>query len=107
MTISDLTQFEKDIILDCLKAILSEKFLLEAEIQIRVGIDKQDLEDVVKRWPEFRSDSIVDAYAVRGCMNDALNDISTAKWSQWIRGSQNQVRDLIEKCPKMFEWEKF
>ena len=106
MDFEDLSQREKEIVLDCMKAILSGKFLWEIEISVRIGIEKHELEDVVRRWPRLSASNLIDALAIHGCMRDARNDISDEKWPQWIRGSDNEVRSIMDKWNSMVDWQE-
>lgn len=107
MDFQDFSDLEQGVILDCIQAVLSERFLWKIEFHTRIGLDKTELEEVLSRWPTLASKRLQDALAVQGCMRDAINDISDAMWPLWVRCSKEEALSILNRWSTLVDWESF
>ena len=88
MSLAKLSDSDRQIILQCLNAILNGRFL-EGEFQTRLGIEPDELEQIIAAYPNI-DDSDHDskeALAINNCLNEVCNVISFSnrEWSQWLK----------------------
>jgi len=91
---------EKEIIRQSLNAILKGGFL-EGEFHSRLGIDQEQLEQVVVAYPNLDDwdDTSTVALAINNCLNEVCHGIkfSPKQWSKWFEVSRSDVEEVYRK----------
>ncbi len=70
--ISDLTDYEKKIVLECLRAAASEHFFPDGLFNTLLGYDRSEFQTVISTWPNINEQS----EHVRGIVYQALSQLS-------------------------------
>ncbi len=100
MSVVKLSDKEKEIVLQSLNAILKGGFL-EGEFHSRLGIDQEQLEQVVVAYPNLDDldDSSTVALAINNCLNEVCHGInfSPKQWSQWFEVRRSDVEEVYRK----------
>ena len=73
MIFKDLTETERLIIFQCMQLILESDLLENAEFQTRLGIDRQELRQVIATWPQL--DDVNTTSNANVAMNNCLNEV--------------------------------
>ena len=78
MAFEKLQQNERGIVFRCMQIILDNNILDNEEFQPRLGINKQELFDVVNAWPQLNdNDPNSDTYlAINNCLNEVCYSIN-------------------------------
>jgi hypothetical protein len=102
MALEQLPSNSKEVVFQCMKAILNGPFIDDFEFHARLGIDRETLKSILSRWPNLddSEDSSDESLAVNNCLNEVCYglDISEGEWSKWF----NVARTEIERVYK--EW---
>jgi hypothetical protein len=100
VSLAKLSDSERQIIFQCLKAILKGRFL-EGEFHTRLGIEPEELEGIVTAYPDVdNSDDNSDAaIAINNCLNEVCHGISFSdrEWSQWFTVSKPEIEEVYRK----------
>ena len=101
MALWALSQTDQQIILECLKAILEGPFIDSVEFQTRIGINRDDLSQVIQAWPNIddSNEDSTEVLALNNCMNEVCNglDISDRDWSHWFRVGRKEVCEVYSR----------
>ena len=101
MALWALSDTDQQVIFQCLKAILEGPFIDGLEFQTRLGINRDELSQVVQAWPnvdDSNQDS-VEALAINNCMNELCHglNISDCQWSQWLGVDRRDVCEVYSR----------
>ena len=100
MSLAQLSDKEKQIILQSMKAILRGRFL-EGEFHTRLGIEPDELEQLLLAYPNLddSDDDSTAALAINNCLNEVCHGISFSEndWSQWFGVSRAEVQEVYRK----------
>jgi NADH:ubiquinone oxidoreductase subunit E len=109
MSFAKLTQNEKQIILQCLNAILNGSFL-EHEFHARLGIEIEDLSQVVSTYPniEDSDDNSNETIAINNCLNEVCHGISflEREWREWFNVQRSEVDEVYRKWAILRGWSR-
>lgn len=105
MAFEQLLNKEQTIILQCLTAILESNYIDDAEFQTRLGIDRKELQAVIRSWPNLNDTDQTSniALAINNCMNEVCNGIAIPghEWKNWFEASQKEVEGLYSKWVRL------
>ncbi len=100
MSLARLSDSDRQIILQCLKAILNGRFL-EGEFHARLGIEPEELEQIVAAYPDINDsdDSSKEVLAINNCLNEVCHGISFSEreWSQCFTVSKPEIKEAYRK----------
>src|SRR5262245_16731568 len=101
MALQDITEADRSVILECVKAIAHGPFLDDVECHPRLGLDRPQLNAVLNSWPRLddsREDSD-QALAINNCLNEICYGvpISDSEWDTWFSVSRDQVKRVYDK----------
>ncbi len=107
MSLAKLSDRERQIIFQCLNAILKGGFL-EGEFHARLGIEPEELEQIVAAYPgvdDSDDDSNV-VLAINNCLNEVCHGISFSdrEWSQWFIVNMSEVEEVYRKWAILRGW---
>jgi hypothetical protein len=107
MYFSQLNECEKQVVLDCMTAILKSGEL-EFEFQTRLGIDEEELKKVIAKFPDI-DDSIEDSnetLAINNCLNEICHGIKFTKdkWEKYFYYDIDKIREVYKKWAKLRGW---
>ncbi len=107
MSLAKLSDSDRQIILQCLNAILKGRFL-EGEFHTRLGLEPEELEQIVTAYPDADdSDGNSNAaLAINNCLNEVCHGISFTnhEWSQWFTVSKPQIVEVYRKWAVLRGW---
>ena len=107
MSLANLSDKEKQIILQSMNAILRGRFL-EGEFHTRLGIAPEELEQIVTAYPNVddSDDDSNAASAINNCLNEVGYGInfSEREWSQWFDVGRSEVKDVYWKWALLRGW---
>jgi len=100
VSLAKLSDKERQIILQSMNAILRGCFL-EGEFHARLGIDPEELKQVIVAYPNVddSDDDSNAALAINNCLNEVSHGVSFSDqdWSQWFDVSRAEVEDVYRK----------
>ncbi len=105
--IRDLSENEKKIVLECLKAAVSEHFFPDGLFHTLSGFNRSDFEKVISDWPDINEQS----EQVRGIIHQALfqlsffpngfyDNVQDDVWYSYISVSVETVEDIFTNIPE-------
>ena len=103
-----LTDSDQRIVLQCMKAILSERYVDAGDYPSRMGIEYQDLTSAIADWPNL--DDSVDDSPVTLVINNSLNEvchgvhIPTNEWSEFFDVDREVIRTTYTTWAKLKGW---
>jgi hypothetical protein len=100
MSLADLSEAEKKVVLQCLTAIADGDEIEDWEFYTRLGITRNALKSIVKRWPQIdEQPESGDSRAINNCFNEVCNGIWWAPhtWSSWFELSRDEVCSVYER----------
>lgn len=109
MYFSQLDKEEKQIVLDCLNAIL-ESGELEFEFNARLGINEEELKEIIAEFPGI-DDSIEDSnetLAINNCLNEICFGIkfTETKWQKYFDYDIEKIREVYKKWARLRNWSR-
>ena len=100
MSLAKLSDSDRQIILQCLNAILKGNFL-EGEFHTRLGIEREELEHVVAAYSQIddSDDNSNAALAINNCLNEVCHGIrfSNREWSRWFSVNRSEVDEVYRR----------
>lgn len=107
MSLAKLSDSERQIIFQCLNTILKGR-LLEGGFHTRLGIEPEELEQIVTAYPDVddSDDNSNAAIAINNCLNEVCHGISFSnrEWSQWFIVSKPQIVEVYRKWAVLRGW---
>src|SRR6266404_7585941 len=104
MAFSSLSEAEKDIVHQCLKAILHGSYIDDREFPARLGFDRESLKQVLCSWPQLDDTAEgLTRLAINNCMNEVCHgiDLSSSEWTTWFNVSKADVQATYFKWAKL------
>jgi hypothetical protein len=109
VSLAKLSDSDRQIILQCLNAILKGRFL-EGEFHTRLGIEREELEQVVAAYPHIddSDDNSNAALAINNCLNEVCHRInfSNREWSQWFTVDRSEVDKVYRRWAILRGWSR-
>lgn len=102
MSISCLTENEKDIVYQCLVASLEGSFFPEWEFYTLFGVERNTLARIVNSWPNV-DDGKEDVFLV---INNALGNLAgyphgqSEGWKKYISATPDEIITILERWKK-------
>jgi hypothetical protein len=107
VSLAKLSDRDRQIILQCLNAILNGSFL-ESEFQTRIGIEPEELEQIITAYPNIddSDDDSKEALTINNCLNEVCNGIgfSDLEWSKWFTVDKSEVEEVFGKWSVLRRW---
>jgi hypothetical protein len=107
MTLAKLSDTDRQIILQCLNAILKGRFL-EGEFDARLGIEPGEFERIVAAYPNVddSDDDSNETLTINNCLNEVCHGIrfSNREWAQWFNVSKSEVEEVYRKWAILRGW---
>ena len=107
MSLAKLSDSDRQIILQCLNAIFKGRFL-EGEFQTRLGIESEELEQIIAAYPNIddSDDDSKEALAINNCLNEVSNGrgFSDLEWSKWFNVNKSEVGEVFGKWAVLRGW---
>ena len=99
MPLDDLSQREKEIILECLRASVHGPFFPESEFHIIFGVDPDEVEKVISIWPNVNEDEIPVRLSINNSMNNLLGYPHNCgnHWSNFISVTKKELLRIFYK----------
>ncbi len=100
MTLTNLTEDEKQIIFECLKCVASGKVILhDWEFPIIMGVELEELQAIVDRWPDVDDSDQVVALAINNSMANLLGypHEKRAEWDELMPVTQSDVAKVLSR----------
>jgi hypothetical protein len=101
MSFSELSPAEKEIVLQCMKAIADSPGIEDWEFHTRLGIGRPALRRVISLWPDIddSSDKSNEFLAINNCLNEICYglDISAIEWRIWFTQPIDEIRRTYYK----------
>ena len=99
--LAELSQSEKEIVLQCMKAIADGTEIEDREFHTRLSIDRPTLRRIISVWPEIddATENSDEFLAVNNCLNEVCHgfDISPTEWGKWFTYSKDQIEQTYAK----------
>jgi hypothetical protein len=94
-----LSESDQQAVLEAMKYVSST--VDEFEFQTRLGITRQELEDVMKQWPELddSSEGSITAISINNSLNEVVNglDIGESRWRSHFSLTRNEMGQVYKK----------
>ena len=107
MSLAKLSDNERKIIFECLNAISKGNFL-EHEHHARLGIDLEELKQIVAAYPNIddSDDNSNEVLAINNCLNEVCHGISFSdrEWSEWFTFNKSEAYDIYRKWAILRGW---
>jgi hypothetical protein len=103
-----LTGMDQRIVLQCLKAILSERYVDAEDYPSRMGIEYGDITSAITDWPDL--DDSDDDSQVALVINNSLNevchgvDIPPHEWTEFFDVDREVIRTTYKTWAKLKGW---
>ena len=105
MAFADLSPNEKQIVLECMKAIADGPYFQDWEFHTRLGIERPTLRRIISIWPAIndRSDDSDGFLAINNCLNEICHGIQIAdpEWQSRFAHSKDEVKSTLHKWLKL------
>jgi hypothetical protein len=99
--LAELSQSEKEIVLQCMKAIVDGPEIEDWEFHTRLGIFRPTLRRIISVWPEIddRTKNSDEFLAVNNCLNEVCHgfDIPPTEWGKWFTYSKDEITQTYTK----------
>ena len=109
MYFSKLSESEKQIVFQCMTAMLNGNFL-EHEFQTRLGIDEIELRKIMDDFPNIddTEDESTATLAINNCLNEVCYGIgfSEKDWKKWFSVEREKIVETYRKWAKSRGWER-
>jgi len=107
MYFSQLNEQEQQTILESMKAVL-ESGKLEFEYSSRLGIDEEDLKQVIEKFPNLddSDDSSNETLAINNCLNEICYGVNFTEndWRKWFSQSYEEVEKVYKRWAELRSW---
>jgi len=107
MSFQKLSENDKQIVLQCLNAILNGNFL-EHGFHTRLGLEPEDLAQVVSAYPNIddSDDNSNETLAINNCLNEVSRGISFSdrEWTEWFTVNRSEVDEVYRKWAILRGW---
>ncbi|MCU7829555.1 MAG: hypothetical protein KZQ85_10855 [Candidatus Thiodiazotropha sp. (ex Myrtea sp. 'scaly one' KF741663)] len=99
MNFHNLTESEKNIVFECLKASLHGPFFPDWEFQTLFGVERTVLNDIEEKWPEVDFNEQTVSLALNNAMGNLVGypHGQEKSWEKYISVSPDAVLNLIKK----------
>jgi hypothetical protein len=99
MPLSDLSEEERCVVHDCLRASLEGPFFPEWEFTSLFGISRSDLAQVVAAWPQVDEQAETVRLAINNSMNNLLGYPHGCEraWPEFLAVSRQEVERIYVK----------
>jgi hypothetical protein len=99
MPLEHLSERERSVVLECLRASLEGPFFPEWEFRSLFGITRTDLARIVTTWPEIDERAEEVALAINNSMNNLLGYPHGCEdaWSEFLSVSSGEVERIYAK----------
>jgi hypothetical protein len=101
MAFKELSPTEKEIVLQCMKAIVDGPEIEDWEFQTRLGIVRPTLRRIISLWPEIddSSDDSDEFLAINNCLNEVCHgvNISATEWQEWFAQPKDEIKQTFAK----------
>jgi hypothetical protein len=101
MAFKELSQSEKEIVLQCMKAIADGPEIEDWEFHPRLGIDRLTLRRIISVWPEINdgTENSDEFLAINNCLNEVCHgfDIPPTEWGKTFTHSKDEIRQTYAK----------
>ena len=109
MSLTKLSEKDRDIILQCLNAVAKGNFL-EHEHHSRLGLELSELEQITVAYPEIddTNDDSNETLAINNCLNEVSYGIrfTDGEWNRWFTVNREEVVEVYRKWAKLRGWER-
>jgi uncharacterized protein YccT (UPF0319 family) len=107
MYFSQLSEKDKQVVFQCLKAV-SEGSFLEDEFHSRIGIEKDDLQKIIDSYPEIdhSDDDSNESLAVNNCLNEICHGLqfSETEWKRWFSVTREEIAETFKNWADLRGW---
>ena len=102
----DLENKEKEIVYECLKAVVYGPFIPDYVFHSLFGIEREDVKDVLDQWPEVDESSLNTNLAINNSMLNLWGYPHECKdeWSEWISVKPHEVYRILNKWKQGVIW---
>jgi hypothetical protein len=101
MAFKELSSSEKEMELQCMKAIAEGSEIEDWEFHTRLGIVRSTLRKIINSWPEIddSSNHSDECLAINNCMNEICNGIHipSTEWRKHFTQSRDEIRHTYHK----------
>jgi hypothetical protein len=100
MPLADLSEAERDIVRECLRAAVEGSFFPEWEFHTLFGIDREELRVVLNSWPMVAESNESVILAVNNSLNNLLGYPTTPtdqEWPKFISANRQEVKRIFDK----------
>ena len=99
MSLTDLSEEERRVVLECLRASLEGPFFPECEFTSLFGITRSDLARIVMAWPAVDEHADVVGLAINNSMNNLLGypHRCEGEWSRFLSVPRQEVERIYLK----------
>lgn len=99
MGLSALTDEEKEVVFQCLRAAVDGPFFPEWEFFALFGLNRQDVARIVNTLPQVDDSEEIVSLAINNAMANLLGypHGGTIAWRQFISVSQDEVQRIFER----------
>jgi hypothetical protein len=95
-----LTENEKNIVLQCLKACIGEVFFPDWEFHTLTGYEKDEVKHLIVNWPKANFEDLDTRNLVLNVLNNLLgypHKVSNRQWETHITASPEEIDKLWGK----------
>jgi hypothetical protein len=101
MAFKELSRNEKEIVLQCMKAIADGPEIEEWEFHTRLGIVRPSLRRIISQWPAIddSSDNSDEFLAINNCLNEVCHGVKMpdTEWRKWFAQPKDEIIKTYNK----------
>lgn len=99
MSLKNLTKHEQEIVLCCLRASVDGPFFPDWEFSTLFGLSKDEVREVIQRWPINDNSDKTAKMAINGSLNNLLGYPHHEKeaWKEYIPATRKEVHSIFQK----------
>lgn len=99
MSLDDLTVAEREIVHECLKASVEGPFFSDWEFHALFGIERGEVKQVLKSWPNVTEEDEVVSLALNNAMNNLIGYPHGCEgiWNEYISVPSEEVARIFQK----------
>ena len=90
---------EKDLVRQCMQAVLDGSWIDDSEFQTRLGFEREELRAILTSWPLLDDADALVGLAINNCMNEVCHGIyiSDRDWKARFTQSPEQIKATYTK----------
>ena len=108
MALMDLPEADREVVWQCLRAIVQGEFIADVEFHARLGLSRAQIRALLASWPRIndRDDDSDACLALNNSMNEVCHGaaIKPREWQTWFTVPNDEVKAVFERWARSRGW---